>query len=377
MFSKFQRAVYWWAAMCAAGVLAAAQTGAPAVTAASSTPKAVAAQAPAPVPAKTQEKEQPKEPANGPGTNISVLVNEVVVPVTVTDSHGRFVSNLDEKDFKIMDEGKEQSIQFFSRERSQPVVVGFVIDMSNASRLQWKHYQDSASELALTLLPGDKKYSGFLIAYTNEPELLIDTTNDGDEIAEKIRKLKPAGGAALYDAVYMAITKHKMVKGEPIEPRRVMVIISDGHDNASKKTLDQVLELCQRQLVTVYGVSTVAFGDVTPDERNLVRLAEETGGRVVSPLQKVYSDISGYLSTPSDDGNYALTVGTGGYASELAQGMFRAITDIAGEVETQYILRYVPNVEDTKKKQFRRIDVVVDYPNMKVRARKGYYPYVP
>ena len=320
----------------------------------------------------------PAEPAKASGNNIRVQVNEVVVPVTVTDVRGRFVSNLDEKDFKVLDEGKEQTIQYFNRERSQPVVVGFVIDMSNASRLQWKHYQDAAAELALTLLTGDKKFSGFLIAYTNEPELLVDTTNDGDAIAEKIRKLKPAGGAALYDAIYMAITKHRQVKGEPIEPRRILVVISDGHDNASKKTLNEVLELCQRQLVTVYGVSTVSFGDITPEERDLVRLAEETGGRVVSPLQKVYSDISGYLSTPSDDGNYALTVGTGGYASELAQGMFRAITDVAGEVTTQYIVRYAPAIPgETKIKTFRKIDVVVDYPNMRVRARKGYYPYAP
>ncbi len=325
---------------------------------------------------KAQQAEPPKEGGN---TNIKVQVNEVVVPVTVTDDHGRFVSNLDEKDFKILDEGKEQTIQYFNRDRNQPVVVGFVIDMSNASRLQWKHYQQSASELALTLLPGDPKFSGFLITYTNEPELLIDTTNDGDAIAEKIRQLKPAGGASLYDAVYMALTKHRQVKGEPIEPRRILVIISDGHDNASKRTLDQVLELCQRQLVTVYGVSTVAFGDITPDERNLLRLAEETGGRVVSPLQKVYDDISGYLSTPMDDGNYKFAFGSGGYSSELAQGMFRAITDVAGEVTTQYILRYTPAIapDDAKKRVFRKIDVVVDYPNMRVRARKGYYPFAP
>ena len=337
----------------------------------STSPHPVATQASATVPAAVQA------PAKSEDSNIRVQVNEVVVPVTVTDFHGRFVSNLDRKDFKILDEGKEQSLQFFSRERSQPVVAGFIIDMSNSSRLQWKHYQDAAAELAITLLPGDKKYSGFLIAYTNEPELLINTTNDGDEIAQKIRKLKPAGGAALYDAIYMAITKHKMVAGEPIEPRRVLVVISDGHDNASKKTLAEVLELCQRELVTVYCISTVSFGDITPDERNLVKLAEDTGGRVVSPLQKVYSDISGYLSTPSDDGNYAITIGTGGYASELAQGMFRAITDIAGEITTQYILRYIPNIDDTKQKQFRKIDVIVNLASVKVRARRGYYPYNP
>src|SRR5919198_414196 len=60
----------------------------------------------------------------------SVSVNEVIVPVTVTDEKGRFVTDLDQQDFKIYDEGKEQTIRYFSRERSQPVVVGFLVDQS-------------------------------------------------------------------------------------------------------------------------------------------------------------------------------------------------------------------------------------------------------
>ncbi|MEO7142816.1 MAG: VWA domain-containing protein [Bryobacteraceae bacterium] len=308
---------------------------------------------------------------------IRVQVNEVIVPVTVTDEKGRFVSDLDEKDFQILDEGKPQKIEYFSRERNQPVVVGFLIDQSNSSRIHWKSYQDSASELALTLLPGDEKYNGYLIGYGNDAELLVNTTRDAEKVVDKIRAMKPGGGAALYDAVYMACTSRDLVKGEPVEPRRVIVIIGDGHDNASKKTLNEVLELAQRNLVTIYAVSTTAFGFNNPDEANLIRLAEETGGRVEYPLQNVYKDISGYLSTPSDAGNYALTVGTGGYASELANGLFRSVADIAGEVTTQYILRYIPTGTDAKPKLFRNIKVNVSLSNVKVRARKGYYPAAP
>src|SRR5690348_12988553 len=85
-------------------------------------------QTPAPQP-------QPQPPS------IKVQVNEVIVPVTVTDEKGKFVTDLDQQDFRIYDEGKEQKIKFFTRERSQPVVVGFLVDMSNASRLHWKNYQ--------------------------------------------------------------------------------------------------------------------------------------------------------------------------------------------------------------------------------------------
>jgi hypothetical protein len=171
----------------------------------------------------------------------------------------------------------------------------------------------------------------------------------------------------------MACTRRELVKGEPIEPRRVIVIIGDGHDNASSKTLDQVIELAQRNLVTIFGVSTVAFGFNSEGEKNLLRLAEETGGRVEYPLQGVYKDVSGYLSTPSDEGNFALKVGTGGYAAAIASNIFKSIANVAGEVTTQYILRYIPEDTDTSK-VFRNIRVEVSLPNVKIRHRKGYYP---
>ena len=204
---------------------------------------------------------------------IRVQVNEVIVPVTVTDDKGKFVSNLDAADFKVYEEGKEQQIRFFTRERSQPVVVGFLIDQSNAMKLHWKAYlQDAAQELALALLPGDPKYSGYLISYGNDAELAVNTTTDSEKIVDKIRKMKPGGGSALYDAIYMACTNRALVKGEPIEPRRVVIIIGDGHDNASKHTLDQVIELAQRNLVTIYA-----------REHGRVRLRGRGGSRPQAP----------------------------------------------------------------------------------------------
>lgn len=317
--------------------------------------------------------------ASGQQQPISVSVNEVIVPVTVTDEKGRFVTNLEEKDFKIYEEGKEQKISYFSREREQPVVVGFLLDLSSASTMHWKKYQEAAQELALTLLPESdraKKFSGYLITYKEDAELAVNTTNDSSKIVEKIGKLKPGGGAALYDAIYMACTSRSLVKGEPLEPRRVLIVIGDGHDNASKKSMEEVLEIAQRNLVTIYGISTVAFGFSSEGEKVLTRFAEETGGRVEYPLNNLYKDISGYLSTPSDEGNYAIKVGTGGYASEIAKGIFGSVANVAGEVTTQYILRYVPEKAEGKK-VYRKIEVQVALPNVKVRARRGYYPYSP
>jgi Ca-activated chloride channel family protein len=325
--------------------------------------------------AQEQPPQQPEQATPGAEQPrpIQIQVDEVIVPVTVTDEQGRFVSDLEEKDFTIYDEGKPQRIRYFNRERNQPVVVGFLLDLSNSTRLHWKTFQEAAIELVLALMPGDKKFSGYLITYANDAELQVNTSHDPEKILEKIRKAKPGGGAALYDAVYMACTRRELVKGEPIEPRRVIVIIGDGHDSASSKTLDQVIELAQRNLVTIFGVSTVAFGFNSEGEKNLLRLAEETGGRVEYPLEGVYKDVSGYLSTPSDEGNFALKVGTGGYAAAIASSIFKAIANVAGEVTTQYILRYIPEDSDTSK-VFRNIRVEVSLPNVKIRHRKGYYP---
>jgi Ca-activated chloride channel family protein len=307
---------------------------------------------------------------------IRVQVNEVIVPVTVTDEKGRFVSNLEQSDFRIFDQGKQQKIIYFSRERKQPVVVGFLLDLSNASRLHWKKFQEAAEELVFNLLPGDKRFSGYLITYGNEAELAVNTTDDSEKIVDRIRKLKPSGGAALFDAIYMACTQRSLVEGEPIEPRRILIVIGDGHDSASRKGLAEVLEIAQRNLVTIYGMSTVAFGFSSDGDKNLKRLCEETGGRVEYPLEGLYSDVAGYLSTPSDEGNYAYKVGTGQYAAEIASGIFSAVAAIVGEVTTQYILRYIPDTTDTGR-LFRDIRVDVDLPNVKVRARTGYYPFAP
>jgi Ca-activated chloride channel homolog len=303
--------------------------------------------------------------------SIRVSVNEVIVPVTVTDGKGRFVSDLDQKDFSVFEDNKIQNIRFFTRERSQPVVIGFLLDMSNASRIHWKNFQDATIELIQTLLTGNPKYSGYLIDYAQDAEVAVNTSDDPEPMVEKIRKLKPGGGSALYDAVFLACTSRKLVKGEPIEPRRVIVIVGDGHDNASKHSLNEVIELAQRNLVTVYSISTEAFGFTNASTDNLVRLATETGGRVVYPLGDVYKDTDGYLSHPSDDGNYALTVGTGAYRSAVDNKMYHAVADIAGEVTTQYILRYVS--DNPSEKAYRNVKVVVDVPEVKVRARRGYY----
>ena len=154
------------------------------------------------------------------------------------------------------------------------------------------------------------------------------------------------------------------MEGEPVDPRRVIVVIGDGHDNASTHTLDQVIELAQRYQVTINAISTDAYGFTSDSGKNLVRMAEETGGRVEYPLQNVYKDVSGFLSQSSDLGNYQLTVGTGGYTAAILGSIYKSIANIAGEITVQYVLRYVPSeVDETRLK--RSIEVKVDIPGVR------------
>jgi VWFA-related protein len=315
--------------------------------------------------------------AQQPQSPIRVQVNEVVIPVTVTDEKGKFVSDLEQSDFKILDQGKEQTIRYFNRERNQRVVVGFLVDLSNQSRSQWKSLQEATVDLVYELLPGDKKYAGYLIGYGNEAELMVNTTTDPDPIVEKLKKISPSGGSAFYDAVYMACTSRKLVEGEPVDPRRVIVVIGDGHDNASTHTLDQVIELAQRYQVTINAMSTNSYGFTSDSTKDLERMTQETGGRVEYPLMNVYKDVSGFLSQPSDEGNYQLKVGTGGYTAAILGSIYKSIANIAGEITVQYVLRFVPNEVDESRVK-RSIEVkVVGIPNVIVRARQYYYPFSP
>src|ERR1039457_3674453 len=97
---------------------------------------------------------------------IRATVTEVILPVTVTDDKRRFIANLEQKDFRILDEGRVQRITFFSHDPRQPTVIGFLVDMSNNSTIHWQNYKDAVKEMVWGLLPNDKNYTGYLISFS-------------------------------------------------------------------------------------------------------------------------------------------------------------------------------------------------------------------
>ena len=312
---------------------------------------------------------------------IRVDVNVVNVPVTVSDPKGRFIVDLFRKDFEVLEDGRPVEIRYFTKiidkdPDTPPLHVGFLIDLSNTARVYYKSYKDSIGDLAYILVPEGGNHKGFLMGYHTEVDLLVKMTTDPYPIAQRMENLKHGGGSAMLDAIYAACTEQlasATYQGSG-EPRKVIVIVGDGHDNASKRTLEEVIFEAQRNHVTIFGVSTVAWGFHAEEEKNLYKLVRATGGRVGSPMEGVHSDISGYLSKPQDAGNYVRTVGTGEYARAQLEALYGAILAIAGDVQSQYILAYNPPAPFSDQK-FREIKVKVTLEaETEIRHRTGYYP---
>ena len=322
-----------------------------------------------------------QEVAPASGETIAVEVNVVNLPVTVTDSQGRYIADLNKDDFTVWEDGEQVEIRYFTRsveeEKKPPLYAGFIIDLSNTARLYYKTYQLSIGDLAWLLVPEGGRNKGFLYGYHTEVDELVDFTNDPVTLTERMESLKHGGGSSMLDAIYRACSE-KLVSipyQGASEPRKVVVVIGDGHDNASKRSIDEVIFAAQLHQVTIYAVSTVGWGYHDAEEANLVRLARETGGRVVRPMQDVHKDISGYLSKPQDAGNYQYEVGTGGYAAAQLQALYQAILDVAGNVASQYILGYVPP-RPFSDRRFRQIEVELGLAGAEVDVyhRRGYFP---
>jgi Ca-activated chloride channel homolog len=316
--------------------------------------------------------------------SIQVDVNVVNVPVTVTDNEDRFIVDLKKEDFEVYENGERVEIRYFTKTTQEeeeagkvpPLRVGFLIDLSNTARLYYKNYKESIGDLAYMLVPEGGTSKGFLMGFHTTVDLIVDTTSEPYELATKMENLKHGGGSAMLDAAYMACAD-KLVS-DPYqgvgEPRKIVVIVGDGHDNASKHSLEEVIDAAQRNQVTIYAVSTVAWGYHEPEEENLVKLVEATGGRISRPLQDIHKDTIAYLSKPQDAGNYALTVGTGAYAALQLEALYKAILAISGNVQSQYILGYVPPTPFSDR-GFRKLEVKVKLSApVQMHYRPGYYP---
>ena len=276
-----------------------------------------------------------------------ILVN---VPFMVTDKRGRMKLNLTRNDFRLEEDGVPQKIQFFSREANLPLRIGVLIDTSNSIRERLHFEEEAAIDfLDSTVRPGQDK--AFVIGFDVEPQLLQDYTDDTDKLATAIRGLAAGGTTSLYDALYNAC-KQKFLTLPETGPylRRVLIVVSDGHDNTSTHDRDEALKLAQESEAIIYPISTNNSGaNVTTDDEHgngssvdnvLKYFAERSGGRAFFPFE----------------------------ASDLASNF----QEIKTELRTQYSLAYV-STNSKHDGTFRRIQLTTVEKGLRVRAKVGFF----
>src|SRR5580704_13801475 len=185
---------------------------------------------------------------------IKKRVDEVNVLFIATDRHGKFVRNLGEKDFTILDDHKPPTaVDSFRKETDLPLQLGLLVDTSGSVRSRFDFEQEAAvSFLQATLRPGFDK--AFVMGFSSQSHVMQDFTDNAKLLATGVHDLKDGGGTALYDAVYNAC-RDKLAKEMSDRPvRKAVIIVSDGEDNQSDHSRAQAIEMAQRAEVIIYAI---------------------------------------------------------------------------------------------------------------------------
>lgn len=268
---------------------------------------------------------------------IRVEVEAVNVFVTVTDSKGRFITDLSKDDFVVYEDGAVQETTNFSRETNIPLHIGLLIDTSSSVRLKLDFEKEAARNFLYSVM--QQRDRALLVEFDRGVTLVHDFTSSPSPLVEKMEDLRAGGGTSLFDAVYQ-VARDKMTADDV---RKVLVVLSDGRDLDSSHSQAEALEMAQLSDAAIYAIGTTRFGaDVDEEgEKSLKILAEETGGRAFFP-----------------------------YSANLLEAAFDRINE---ELRSQYSLTYVP----TNKVQdggYRTIKVNVRGPgDMIIHHRQGYF----
>ena len=282
----------------------------------------------------------PLDDAQGSMITLHARVNEVNVLFIATDKHGKFVRDLNQADFNILDDHKPpQAILNFRRETDLPLHLGLLVDVSGSVDSRFDFEQEAATTfMQRSLRAGFDK--AFVMGFNSHTQMAQDFTDNVALLSAGVRRLQDGGGTALYDAIYRAC-KEKFLKDRPDHPvRKAIIIVSDGEDNQSEVTRAQAIEMAQRAEVIIYAISTDDSGLVMRGDKVLQQLADSTGGRAFFPFKM--KDI------------------THSYAA------------IEDELRSQYVVSYKPADFDADGR-YRSIEISSLKKDTQVRARKGYF----
>jgi Ca-activated chloride channel homolog len=222
---------------------------------------------------------KPAEPAVVlPRANIRVDTNVVLIPVTVTDPLNRFVTGLEQDSFKVSEDKAEQKIISFGSEDA-PLSIGIVFDTSGSMGPKLEKSRQAVSEFFKTANPEDE---AFLVEFNDRPELVTPFTHNLEEIQNRLTFTQSKGRTALLDGIYLAL--HTMKKAH--NPRKALVVISDGGDNSSRYTETEIKNLVKEADVQIYAIGiyeAIGARGRTPEELSgpglLTDVSEPTGGR--------------------------------------------------------------------------------------------------
>jgi Ca-activated chloride channel family protein len=271
---------------------------------------------------------------------LKVAVDLVLVPVTITDPMNRLVTGLEKQNFQLFEGSAPQEIKSFSSEDA-PVSLGVIFDSSRSMSSKMDRAKDAVMEFFKTANPQDEF---FMITFSDEPEVVNDFTSSVDEIQGKLIYAVPRRMTALLDAIYMGVSKMRQAK----YAKKALLIISDGGDNHSRYTENEIKSLVKEADVMVYAIGIYDRSFPTEEERLgpelLGEIAELTGGRAFT------------VENPNDLADVATKIGV--------------------ELRNQYVLGYRPSKIDRDGK-WRKIKVKLlppkGLPPLRVYARTGYY----
>ena len=231
-----------------------------------------------------QQKPAPEIDGNTVITNTDLIT----FTVTVTDTYGRFVSGLNKNAFTVLDDKKPQEITFFSDDDS-PVSVGVIFDVSGSmSGDKVRRARDALSKFVQTSHNSDEY---FLIGFNSRAQLLLDKTRDGNAVLDKMTFVQTRGNTALYDACYLGV--EKVQRGA--HPKRALLLISDGQDNNSRYTFNELRRLLKESDVVLYGIGILGGGDAGSSlgmegQGILDELAGVSGGKAFFPRSPAEMD---------------------------------------------------------------------------------------
>jgi VWFA-related protein len=275
-------------------------------------------------------------PDSGPAT-FSTDAHLVVLHASVIDKSGKLVTDLPQSSFQVYEDGKLQPIKIFKRE-DVPVSMGLIVDNSGSMRDKRQKVESAALALVKDSNPQDEV---FIVNFNDEAYLDTDFTSDIKEMQQGLTKIDSRGGTAMRDAIRMSID-HLKEKGK--KDKKVLLVVTDGNDNASQVSLENLVKASQDSETIIYAIGLLSEEErreATRAKRALINLTEATGGVSFFPKE----------------------------ASEVE----RIAHQVAHDLRNQYTIAYT-STNPALDGSYRTVKVTATGPGHPVvRTRSGYY----